>query len=28
VEYFLWLRHGAPPLDSAALQQAITKGPQ
>jgi 23S rRNA (cytidine1920-2'-O)/16S rRNA (cytidine1409-2'-O)-methyltransferase len=28
VEYFLWLRHGAPPLDSAALQQAITEGPQ
>jgi 23S rRNA (cytidine1920-2'-O)/16S rRNA (cytidine1409-2'-O)-methyltransferase len=27
VEYFLWLRHGAPPLDSAALQQAITEGP-
>jgi 23S rRNA (cytidine1920-2'-O)/16S rRNA (cytidine1409-2'-O)-methyltransferase len=27
VEYFLWLRHGTPPLDSAALQQAITEGP-
>jgi 23S rRNA (cytidine1920-2'-O)/16S rRNA (cytidine1409-2'-O)-methyltransferase len=28
VEYFLWLRRGAPPLDDAALQQAITEGPQ
>ena len=27
VEYFLWLHHGAPPLDEAALQQAITEGP-
>jgi 23S rRNA (cytidine1920-2'-O)/16S rRNA (cytidine1409-2'-O)-methyltransferase len=28
VEYFLWLRRGAPPLDDAALAQAITEGPQ
>jgi 23S rRNA (cytidine1920-2'-O)/16S rRNA (cytidine1409-2'-O)-methyltransferase len=28
VEYFLWLRRAAPPLDQAALQQAITEGPQ
>jgi 23S rRNA (cytidine1920-2'-O)/16S rRNA (cytidine1409-2'-O)-methyltransferase len=28
VEYFLWLRRGAPPLDDGALQQAITDGPQ
>jgi 23S rRNA (cytidine1920-2'-O)/16S rRNA (cytidine1409-2'-O)-methyltransferase len=28
VEYFLWLRRGAPPLDDAALQRAITEGPQ
>jgi 23S rRNA (cytidine1920-2'-O)/16S rRNA (cytidine1409-2'-O)-methyltransferase len=28
VEYFLWLRRGAPPLDHAALQRAITEGPQ
>jgi 23S rRNA (cytidine1920-2'-O)/16S rRNA (cytidine1409-2'-O)-methyltransferase len=28
VEYFLWLHLGAPPLDEAALQQAITEGPQ
>jgi 23S rRNA (cytidine1920-2'-O)/16S rRNA (cytidine1409-2'-O)-methyltransferase len=28
VEYFLWLRRGAPPLDPAALRQAITEGPQ
>jgi 23S rRNA (cytidine1920-2'-O)/16S rRNA (cytidine1409-2'-O)-methyltransferase len=28
VEYFLWLRRGAPPLDDGALQQAITEGPQ
>jgi 23S rRNA (cytidine1920-2'-O)/16S rRNA (cytidine1409-2'-O)-methyltransferase len=28
VEYFLWLRRGAPPLDPAALQRAIAKGPQ
>jgi 23S rRNA (cytidine1920-2'-O)/16S rRNA (cytidine1409-2'-O)-methyltransferase len=28
VEYFLWLRRGAPPLDSAALRRAIAEGPQ
>jgi 23S rRNA (cytidine1920-2'-O)/16S rRNA (cytidine1409-2'-O)-methyltransferase len=28
VEYFLWLHRGAPPLDEAALQQAITEGPE
>jgi 23S rRNA (cytidine1920-2'-O)/16S rRNA (cytidine1409-2'-O)-methyltransferase len=28
VEYFLWLRRGAPPLDPAALQRAIAEGPQ
>ena len=28
VEYFLWLRRGAGPLDADALQQAITEGPQ
>jgi 23S rRNA (cytidine1920-2'-O)/16S rRNA (cytidine1409-2'-O)-methyltransferase len=28
VEYFLWLRHGSPPLDRAALQLAIEEGPQ
>ena len=28
VEYFLWLRRGAPPLDRAELEQAITAGPQ
>lgn len=28
VEYFLWLRRGAGPLDPDALQQAITEGPQ
>ncbi len=28
VEYFLWLRRAAPPLDPTALQQAITEGPQ
>jgi 23S rRNA (cytidine1920-2'-O)/16S rRNA (cytidine1409-2'-O)-methyltransferase len=28
VEYFLWLRHGAPPLDERELQQAIADGPQ
>jgi 23S rRNA (cytidine1920-2'-O)/16S rRNA (cytidine1409-2'-O)-methyltransferase len=27
-EYFLWLRRGSPPLDAAALQLAITEGPQ
>jgi 23S rRNA (cytidine1920-2'-O)/16S rRNA (cytidine1409-2'-O)-methyltransferase len=28
VEYFLWLRRGAPPLDRTELEQAITVGPQ
>src|SRR5215472_3689212 len=28
VEYFLWLRRGAPPLDRAELERAITVGPQ
>jgi 23S rRNA (cytidine1920-2'-O)/16S rRNA (cytidine1409-2'-O)-methyltransferase len=28
VEYFLWLRRGAPPLDAAALQRAVEDGPQ
>ena len=28
VEYFLWLRRGAPPLDDGELEQAITGGPQ
>jgi 23S rRNA (cytidine1920-2'-O)/16S rRNA (cytidine1409-2'-O)-methyltransferase len=28
VEYFLWVRRGAPPLDETALQRAITEGPQ
>jgi len=28
VEYFLWLRRGAPQLDDAALRRAITEGPQ
>ena len=28
VEYFLWLRAGAPPLDEEALRQAIAAGPQ
>jgi 23S rRNA (cytidine1920-2'-O)/16S rRNA (cytidine1409-2'-O)-methyltransferase len=28
VEYFLWLRRGAPELDSAALRRAIAAGPQ
>jgi len=28
VEYFLWLRRGAPALDEAALTQAIKAGPQ
>jgi len=28
VEYFLWLRRGAQPLDRAALQRAIAEGPQ
>ncbi len=28
VEYFLWLRSGAPPLDDSELQQAIAAGPR
>ena len=28
VEYFLWLRRGAGPLDPDALQRAMTEGPQ
>jgi 23S rRNA (cytidine1920-2'-O)/16S rRNA (cytidine1409-2'-O)-methyltransferase len=28
VEYFLWLRRSAEPLDDAALRQAIAAGPQ
>jgi 23S rRNA (cytidine1920-2'-O)/16S rRNA (cytidine1409-2'-O)-methyltransferase len=28
VEYFLWLRAGAAPLDPAALQRAVEEGPQ
>jgi 23S rRNA (cytidine1920-2'-O)/16S rRNA (cytidine1409-2'-O)-methyltransferase len=28
VEYFLWLRRGAPPLDDAAVDRAIAEGPQ
>ena len=28
VEYFLWLRRGAPPLRDNALRQAIEEGPQ
>jgi 23S rRNA (cytidine1920-2'-O)/16S rRNA (cytidine1409-2'-O)-methyltransferase len=28
VEYFLWLRAGAPPLREEALQEAIERGPQ
>jgi 23S rRNA (cytidine1920-2'-O)/16S rRNA (cytidine1409-2'-O)-methyltransferase len=28
VEYFLWLRRGARPLDAAALQRAVADGPQ
>ncbi|MGN6244116.1 MAG: TlyA family RNA methyltransferase [Motilibacteraceae bacterium] len=28
VEYFLWLHHGAPPLDPADLSRAIQEGPQ
>ena len=28
VEYFLWLRAGAPPLDDAVLQAAVRAGPQ
>ena len=28
VEYFLWLRRGAPPLDEANFGRAIAEGPQ
>jgi len=28
VEYFLWLRRGAPPLDAGELERAIADGPQ
>jgi 23S rRNA (cytidine1920-2'-O)/16S rRNA (cytidine1409-2'-O)-methyltransferase len=28
VEYFLWLRRGAPPLDGTALARAVAEGPQ
>ncbi|MGP4114565.1 TlyA family RNA methyltransferase [Streptomyces sp. 4N509B] len=28
VEYFLWLRAGAPPLDPAEVDSAVTEGPQ
>jgi len=28
VEYFLWLRRGAPPLDQDRLQHAIQEGPR
>jgi 23S rRNA (cytidine1920-2'-O)/16S rRNA (cytidine1409-2'-O)-methyltransferase len=28
VEYFVWFRRGAPPLDEAALRAAIEAGPQ
>ncbi len=28
VEYFLWLRRGAPPLDDAELRAAVAEGPQ
>jgi 23S rRNA (cytidine1920-2'-O)/16S rRNA (cytidine1409-2'-O)-methyltransferase len=28
VEYFLWLRAGAPPLDETQLAKAITEGPR
>jgi 23S rRNA (cytidine1920-2'-O)/16S rRNA (cytidine1409-2'-O)-methyltransferase len=28
VEYFLWLRRGAPPLQDAALRRAVEEGPQ
>jgi len=27
VEYFLWLRRGAPPLDDSQLERAIKEGP-
>jgi len=28
VEYFLWLRHGAPPLVEDDLARAVAEGPQ
>ena len=28
VEYFLWLRRGAPPLSTAAVQRAVEEGPR
>ena len=28
VEYFLWMRKGAPALDEKALDRAIEQGPQ
>jgi 23S rRNA (cytidine1920-2'-O)/16S rRNA (cytidine1409-2'-O)-methyltransferase len=28
VEYFLWLRRGAPPLDEAILERVVAEGPQ
>jgi 23S rRNA (cytidine1920-2'-O)/16S rRNA (cytidine1409-2'-O)-methyltransferase len=28
VEYFLWLRRGAPPLADSALREAIAAGPR
>jgi 23S rRNA (cytidine1920-2'-O)/16S rRNA (cytidine1409-2'-O)-methyltransferase len=28
VEYFLWLRHGAPPLEPSALEAAVAAGPR
>jgi 23S rRNA (cytidine1920-2'-O)/16S rRNA (cytidine1409-2'-O)-methyltransferase len=28
VEYFLWLRRGAPPLDTGELRRAVAEGPQ
>jgi len=28
VEYFLWLRRGAPPLDAAEMRRVIAEGPQ
>ena len=27
VEYFVWLRRGAPPLDDSQLERAIKEGP-
>jgi 23S rRNA (cytidine1920-2'-O)/16S rRNA (cytidine1409-2'-O)-methyltransferase len=27
VEYFLWLRHGAPPVEMAAVRRAVEEGP-